>query len=235
MQCQRVGRVRVDMDITVHASGMWSSVKNTTYKWKFGSQARERLIAMAPSAAQALNHDNVEVNRRIREILAPILRGADHERRSAACRWVISDWGGIHGNSDVRLKAYADGLGDGTLSAADTFARARGVNGVSSWSKVLAFAHPSHHAIYDSRTAIALNILLRAAGSPHRFRMPATRNTKLVPVVGMLCVEREKGTWLGYAEYLAMLNAIVKAGAPSILRAEMALFASAPKLVGAQI
>jgi hypothetical protein len=224
---------REKMEVTVHAATIWNSVKDTTYEWRFGSQARERLIALAPSAARAFNHDNVEVNRRLREILAPIMRGADHERRSAACKWVISDWGGIRGNANGTLEAYANGLGDGTLSAADMFARACGVDGISSWSKVLAFAHPSHHAIYDSRTAVTLNVLLRTAGSPHRFWMPSTQNRQVAKTVRTLREENKTGAWLGYAEYLATLKAMVNAGAPSILRAEMALFASAPKLAEA--
>jgi hypothetical protein len=148
------------------------------------------------------------------------------------CKWVISDWGGIRGNAHTRLEAYADGLGDGTLSSANAFVQFRGIDGVSSWSKILAFAHPSHHAVYDSRTAMTLNILLRAAGSPDRFWMPATQNRQVRNAVRALKIEHKKGVWLGYQEYLATLAAMVQAGAPSILRAEMALFASAPKLAG---
>lgn len=218
------------MKVAVCADIIWKRVKKAEYEWKIGPRARERLLAIIPVAAQAFEYDNVEVNCRLREIMAPILRVADEEQRFVACKWIISDWGRIRRNADARLKAYANGLGDGSVLTANKFARACGVDGISSWSKALAFAHPSHHAVYDSRTAVALNLLLRNAGSKHRFWMPLTQNRKIAEAARVLRAEKETDEWLGYKEYLAILKAMVKSGAPSILQAEMALFASAPNL-----
>lgn len=216
------------MNATSYADIIWAAVAGADYAWQLKPRARDRLLAIAPNAASALEHDDAEVNRSLRDILSPILRGI--EQRREACDWVIFGWGGIRGNADATLESYANGLGNGTLAAANTFARARRVDGISSWSKVLAFAHPSHHAVYDSRTAVTLNLLLRNAGSKHRFWMPLTQNRQVAAAARVLRAEGNTGDWLGYKEYLAMLKAMVKAGAPSILQAEMALFASAPLL-----
>lgn len=211
------------------AAAIWEAVKGHEFVWRIGPTARIRLAAIAPDAT-ALPEDAALANVHVREILAPILRAADEARRFDACCWIVREWGGIRSNKRERLETYARALGDGGRPAADAFAADAGARGVSSWSKVLAFAHPEHHAVYDARTSVALNLLLREAGDARRFWMPMTQNREVAAARRALLADRPNGAPLGYGAYLDMLRGIVEAGAASMLTAEMALFASAPTL-----
>ena len=145
------------------AAAIWEAVKRLEFVWRIGPTARHRLAAIMRGKAAALPEDAAQANAHVRDILGPILRGSNNARRFEASCWIVREWGGIRGNKDDRLRAYAYGLGDGRLAAANAFAHSMGVDGISSWSKVLAFAHPEHLAVYDARTSVALNVLLREA------------------------------------------------------------------------
>jgi hypothetical protein len=221
-----------------HAAAIWQEVKNDAYPWNIpenGATARN-LHGVAPEAVSALRlGDAAKVNCALREALSPILR-SQIDRRFDVCSWVVRNWGGIWAIGPCTMNTYAAALGDGNLLGPEIFinnlgdASAVGLPGISSWSKIFAFAHPEHHAIYDSRTAVAINLIVRAKNDQRRFGMPNSRNVRIRPARDKIVSENVRSEWLGYHEYIELLKEMTKNGAPSILAAEMALFAAAPRL-----
>lgn len=221
-----------------HAAAIWQEVKNDEYPWNIpenGAIARN-LHSVAREAVSALGLGGAaKVNSEIRKALSPILLSPT-ERRVDVCNWIVRDWGGIRRNSSHKICTYAAALGDGSLLGPDIFinnlgnARAVGLPGISSWSKIFAFAHPKHHAIYDSRTAVAINLIVRATSDQRRLGMPHSKNARITQARDKIVSENGRAKWLGYREYIELLKEITENGAPSILAAEMALFAAAPRL-----
>jgi hypothetical protein len=152
--------------------------------------------------------------------------------------WIVADWGGIRRNLPATIDAYLDELGDLSAQAVERFITGRDSLGISSWSKIVALAHPDDHAIYDARTSVGLNCALIAAGSCARFAMPPSQNRVMKAAAAEIRVRRKckgiRGGWLAYRDYINLLKAMVQlniAGAPrSVLHAEMKIFASAPHL-----
>ena len=64
-------------------------------------------------------------------------------------KWIISDWGGIRGNKESTLEKYH------ALSLQKH--PETPLNGIASFSKVLAIVDPFKYAIYDARVAVSLN------------------------------------------------------------------------------
>jgi hypothetical protein len=94
---------------------------------------------------------------------------------------------------------------------------------VSSWSKLAAFAHPALFAIFDARTAAAMNCLYSFAGMPDRYFIPPSRNAMVRQVAPNL-VHGAPHPWLNYEGYLADLAAGALHRDCSLLKFEMELF-----------
>jgi len=80
---------------------------------------------------------------------------------SSACRLqlakvIVSDWGGVRGNKPETLEKYVKAISEQALSTP--------LQGVASYSKILAIAQPNQFAIYDARVAGCLNALQINAG-----------------------------------------------------------------------
>lgn len=214
----------------IEAAAIWAEVRDAPYPWEVPKAAKAALLRLAPETDLA-GLDHAATNARLREIVGPILRGDDEARRKAAARWIVAEWGGIKKNRPATMAGYLAGMGGFTLADVDAFADARGTAGISSWSKIAAFAQPEAHAIYDARAAVALNAMFARAGLADLFYMPASQNKDATAAaIEIKRWRRRRGGWLGYRAYLAMLRAMADAGAGSILAAEMALFAAGPML-----
>lgn len=110
-----------------------------------------------------------------------------HETKAAElAKWVIQNWGGIGGNSTDTIASYVEGLSDYSSKAVDLFIEKRRIKGVSSWSKLLAFHDPKRWAIYDSRTAVALNIAMLNAGIQKFIPMPDSKNEAIKPAISAI-------------------------------------------------
>jgi hypothetical protein len=88
------------------------------------------------------------------------------ELKEATCNWILTNWGGTEKSKALKPSTKAiilDRLHRWTLAAAQpinsTVSRELPFDRISSWSKILALAFPSECAIFDSRTAYALNWL----------------------------------------------------------------------------
>lgn len=112
------------------------------------------------------------------------------------------------------------------------FIDAIGTTRISSWSKLLAFAHSDKYAIYDALTSVALSCAFRRLGDPYRFYMPSGQNDLVTEArLRLLRLDREQdlvAQEIGYREYVELLMAFKACGlAPSVLRAEMTVYANA--------
>lgn len=82
----------------------------------------------------------------------------DAGTRKKIVKWIISDWGGIRGNKESTLeKYYALSLQKNPETP---------LNGIASFSKVLAIVDPLKYAIYDARVAVSLNAVQMICTAP---------------------------------------------------------------------
>ncbi len=115
----------------------------------------------------------------------------------------------------------------------DKFIRKNYQYRIASWSKVLAFADSAKYAIYDARVVMSLNTILDDTRYQQRFYMPPPSSEKLPKSFSNIkkhvknLYPNKQPKYLGYFEYLNLLNAIVnKKLANNILEVEMCLFAN---------
>jgi hypothetical protein len=173
-----------------------------------------------------------EQNIYLRSLLSDPLKAKDQELRLRAMKWVIYDWGHIRGERGSEEK-WPKQLGNYEETVIDQFIRENYKNRIASWSKVLAFADSSKYAIYDARVVMSLNAILDDTTYERRFYMPPPSSEKLPKSFSNIKKQVKKlypnkhSKYLGYFEYLNLLNAIVnKKLAKNILEVEMCLFAN---------
>jgi len=172
--------------------------------------------------------DKNEFNFRIREMIAPKLQEGKVDQAAHIGNWIVRDWGGIK-NGNGAIAEWVKQLGTFEAENVDKFINEMGVRRVSSWSKILAFSDPVNHAIYDARTAIALNCGLSHLGIDWRFAMPLSQNRRMIAARPML-LPKMRGNERGYIAYVDLLKAMSRACdlGNNILKVEMTLFANAP-------
>ncbi len=183
----------------------------------------EQLYSMEESAEQ---------NIYLRSLLSKPLKAKDEELRMRAMKWVIYDWGhvrGLKGSEEVWPKQ----LGNYEEAVIEKFITENHKKRIASWSKVLAFADSAKYAIYDARVVMSLNTILDDTSYPQRFYMPPPSSEKLPKSFSNIkkhvknLYPNKQPKYLGYFEYLNLLNAIVnKKLAKNILEVEMCLFAN---------
>jgi hypothetical protein len=171
------------------------------------------------------------LNIRLRMELSPLLKARDG-RSLLLAKWIIKDWGGIKGGPDTAPGEWMEGLGAFEDEEISNFIVKNGTKRISSWSKLLAFADSEKHAIYDALTSVALNCALRRLRDNRRFSMPAGQNNLITEArLRLLRLDREQKVAkdsIGYHDYIELLAAFTMSGlAPSLLRAEMAVYANA--------
>jgi hypothetical protein len=200
------------------------------YDWKVrptAHQGLKKLIGDETVAGVFAHRTKVETNKALRAELGKLLRRDEHSIQAG--RWIVSEWGGIR-RGVAAVEGWIGELSGFNDEAIATFVKQHREHRISSWSKLLAFALPSRHAIYDARTAVALNCALASVEDARRFHMPTSRN-KIIRLAQtkLKSAPPQADTTLGYDEYLLFLRAVVEHDlSPSILEAEMALFANAP-------
>lgn len=203
-----------------------------TYPWSVGQRSRQRLARLIPPnefAAIFAVPGGALINRNLRVKLAPRLSGQNRELAAALALWIITEWGGIRRGKEA-IVTWSSSLADYNDLSVSKFVESQGNHRISSWSKLLAFANYAHHAIYDARTAVALNCALAHIKDSRRFHMPTSRN-KLVSDAQKLTLQEENFEARGYRHYLELLKCFVaETGQVDLLSAEMILFANAPNL-----
>jgi len=215
---------------------LWRYVnQGSDFPWPRSQKSKERLaqsislLISDDAAVSALSVlDKNAFNLKIRELISPKLREGKSDQSTHIANWIVRDWGGIN-NGNGAISGWVDQLRNFEHENIDEFVKEMGVNRVSSWSKILAFSDPVNHAIYDARTAVALNCALEHLGVDCRFSMPVSRNRTMIAVRSML-LPQIRGNERGYTAYIDLLKAISKTCdlGDNILKVEMTLFANAP-------
>lgn len=211
------------------ASKIWALIpKDVPYEWGgLGSTARVRLAEVAPSVKLPSSLHGLDLNIELRRQLSPLLHKASAHELARLADWIVKSWGGIPGGSDgasLQWSMALIGFDDARVAA---FTAAQGTQRISSWSKVLAFARPDRDAIYDARTAVALNIALSALGEDQRFHMPVGRNGDIARAASVVTLGSDQ---LGYADYVSLLKSIAASEGRTLLEVETTIFAVAPTL-----
>lgn len=137
---------RLIAEITPHLISYFGTrlpeLKNT-YKWS---------ISKKPLWGNLAGKDDYHSNLKLKQLLSGQWSEATTEHdRLVVARKVISDWGGINRISDTTLKKHINLA----LNQDDNFS----IDGVASYSKLLAIADPDKYAIYDARVAVSLNAI----------------------------------------------------------------------------
>ena len=215
---------------------LWDYVnQGVEFPWPRSQRGKEKLsqsisiLVMDHAVAATLNAlDKDAFNLKIRELIAPKLREGKAEQSASIGNWIVRDWGGIK-NGNGAITGWVEQLGKFEAQKIDEFINEMGVRRVSSWSKILAFSDPVNHAIYDARTAVALNCGLHHLGIDWRFSMPISQNKTMIAARPLL-LPQQRLNERGYTAYIDLLKAIARVCnlGNDILKVEMTLFANAP-------
>jgi hypothetical protein len=116
---------------------------NTTYDWKLP-------LTTAEYVDLPVNLSNYDANVRLKFALHSIWTN-EPKKRTLVTKWVISDWGGIRGNSDEKLAYYSREAQKKTPNTP--------LSGIASFSKVLAISDPNKFAILDARIVVSLTAI----------------------------------------------------------------------------
>lgn len=142
--------------------------------------------------------------------------------------FIVREWGQIHKIKDEKIASYADF--DGSRIAKIK------LDGVASWSKILAFSEPDKYAILDARVSAAITALLIQNG--HRsgfFPILPSRNPEISKFLNCVDCRFEPHAFRDgvglYAIYCDILKRATSGlGADHLARGEMLLFANAVTL-----
>jgi hypothetical protein len=145
-------------------SGFGTRHLDRTYDWKL-PQSTSRYMDVRPELS------NYEANVLLKSALHTVWK-SEPTRRLEVTRWVISDWGGIRGNSADRLSHYS--------LEAEKENPATPMTGIASFSKVLAIVEPDRFAILDARIVVSLTAIQVIAGVDDGVMFPYLQGRNLV-------------------------------------------------------
>jgi hypothetical protein len=219
-----------------NADAIWSFITKSPlqdYSFTVGTKAQRTLKELiAPKRCDAIFQAGcpASVNEALRLVLSSQLQHGSKADNLGIVRWIVKDWGHIYRGSGT-IDVWMGQLDPFSVKGLDQFAQAQGHERIASWSKILAYANPKRHAIYDSRVAASLNCSLAGIKSEQRFRQPRSQN-RIIMRAEREFKDNARPQCFGYFDYLDLLKTVVKnKRAGSILEAEMTLFANAEELV----
>lgn len=209
----------------------------SSFDWGVRSSAWRSLGTGFPHQKYA--NDLAQQNIELKWHLAKHWASAALDEKIRIATWIVSDWGGIRRNSEMRILGY--------VNQADAERPATPFAGISSYSKILAIKDPDRYAVFDARVAASINAIQLLDVSRRRltpsdalaFAIPAGRNSAVTDFRnndGALASLARRGFALVetdsiYGAYSRLLNDIkCRVGGLSLLQIEMVLFARAPAL-----
>jgi hypothetical protein len=213
---------------------VWKNmVTDVPYKWKVTENAQSKLIEILGAdlgGSESFFEDDLESSILFRAKLGAVLKDSDRAKAREVAAWIVVDWGKIRSGAST-VPSWMDSLRDFDGHYLLSFVEEMGTNRISSWSKILAFAVQDKYAVYDSRTAVALNSAMVIADIRPHFFMPlsqsANRNTAIREIK-----QRSADFSGGFDEYNFVLSRFVELGfAASIFDAERRIFMGADKTV----
>ncbi len=222
---------------------IWAEIGTYEHQgWKVPEDRRLLASIAGHEATDAFYEisDSARQNIELRKLLKEPLRSQDTEKRNAAIKWIVYDWGNIPPREDQdedRLFEMCKELNNFENEDVKSFIKRYKIDRIASWSKVLAFADSSKYAIFDARVAMALNAILDKLGHQRKFFMPQSISTPLNKVFSHVRQKMKvdfngkKHSYMNYSEYIELLTSFVEADlATSVLEGEMRLFAQGRKL-----
>ncbi|NIJ39521.1 hypothetical protein FHR22_004271 [Sphingopyxis panaciterrae] len=153
-------------------------------------------------------------------------KGDKNEKIRLAKHYVF-DWGGVRSNKDETIERYA------SMHSRDLISL--GMQGISSWSKIISLHSPRQYPIYDARVALSLNAMQAVLLGEIRlwFNIPSTQ-IKTIPIEAKRlrnlrvdgCRIRRKETYKTYLAYLDEMGLGRRRQ-----RTELLLFSASPRFV----
>ncbi|MCA0256498.1 MAG: hypothetical protein LCH47_07890 [Proteobacteria bacterium] len=203
---------------------IWKKIQAAQYSWQINQTELNEIKNITGLPVGVIQNINCLDGRR--EIGQCLFR----QNKKSVARWIVKDWGGIRRGSNDTIDDWMFKLKQFDNESVEKFIHHYGVKRISSWSKILAFADPEKYAIYDSRTATALNCILFKKECDVQFYMPPSRNERVIFIQNNLkkYTKNKYYTILRYSEYIKYLDHFVsKRYFENKLEAEQKLFAFA--------
>ena len=219
------------------AEPIWAFTdKKTAFPWPRNDAGRSKIISTLSGLLPrddvqraCLGNSNEAMNRNLRLLVSPYFKTGDQDLIAKLAVWIVKEWGGIKRGTDA-IPDWCTELSDFNHTDIADFVGRMGTLRISSWSKIIAFASPSTDAIYDARTAVAINCALYTMGLREGFVMPLGRNKDVNPA-SIFLKKNGFDEKYGYYEYISLLKAMSALDASNdILDVEMSLFANAPSV-----
>lgn len=139
----------LEIDWKVLGPKLWDALPKTTpYDWPGINSNQEKSLRALFPGFESISPDlsALDHNRALRRQIAPVLIAARGADVGPLARWIIVSWGGIQGGSQVEgrdpIPRWAQALAGFTPQAISAFHNQQGVERISSWSKITAFARP---------------------------------------------------------------------------------------------
>ncbi|WP_107727325.1 hypothetical protein [Neisseria weaveri] len=201
------------------------------YKWKkinLNSSRDYIDININLNTKESLAKQNLHLRQQLHEKW----KVASIEEKKKLAEWYVKKWGGISRISNKNINSYVECEPQNLIAM-------KGVDKISSWSKVLSILDPESYVIFDTRVSFSINALLLIEQCETGYCLglsSCSRNGTIKPAFKKL---KQKIQELEYNEisdkkvYLCYLNALKKIAdeyTTSIQKIEMLLFAHAEKL-----
>lgn len=178
------------------------------------------------------NGNQYKKNVELKRVLHDKWKKSDKTEKYNIVKYYISDWGGIHGNSEASLVEYADSSPESLIG--------KGKDGIASWSKALCIYNPEKYAIFDARVSAAINAiqLIYSISDPVMYPILPSRNKTILSINRKYkkYFSKKKEDESFYHDYLSIIGAVSCKLTESsknsyIYDVEMLLFSMAEELV----
>lgn len=202
-------------------------VTDLPYAWPWKRNTESKFVEISDCSVDIMKQctgSDIASARRLRELVREILLFGGEQKGNDIALWIVAFWGGIGAGKDT-IPIWMRELRPFDGASVTRFVSNRQTERISSWSKILSFFDCERHAVYDSRTAVALNAALVRSEMRPRFYMPPSRIDTRKNWTGII-KSRSDNLTSGYYEYIYLLERFVQLGlADSVLDAERRIFA----------
>jgi hypothetical protein len=206
-------------------------VTNLPYDWPWKRNTESKFLEITGCTADVMKScsgSDLASARKLRTLIREILTSDDEQKATETAVWIVALWGGIGAGKDT-IPSWMNELRPFDGISVSNFIRKLQTERISSWSKILSFFDCERHAVYDSRTAVALNAALVLSDLRPRFHMPLSRIDIRKDWVSII-KSRSENLTAGYYEYIFLLERFTELGlAESVLDAERRIFAGSNK------
>jgi hypothetical protein len=150
---------------------IYNLAKDFEYSWNVSENAWKCLDVGFDH--EIYTESKTEQVKALKEHISKRWEYANGVEKNSLAKWIIGQWGGIKGNKTETILKHIKRVDAPNLETP--------IEGIASYSKLLAFKDPKKYAIYDARVAAALNAvqLLILCEGKIAFPYIPGRNTKI--------------------------------------------------------